>query len=182
MWWGSGRVWHTTLSPDGKMRWDGLTWVYSSAGDPPSVFEVMDPGSISANRFNRLPPRQLAAVILRKESDLFLFPFRYIDYIALGCLGDPVALLIISVLSLTVWVPGMPIVLLVCLSEALFGLTVIEGRLAKSKSRRRWWITIGSHRYLVPAAIARSLRDETEYRIYLTKLNSAVVNYERLEQ
>jgi hypothetical protein len=64
----------------------------------------------------------------------------------------------------------------------LIGLEVAEGPLATTQVKRRWSISVGSNDYQVPAKIAQVMRAGEHYRIFVTRLNPVVVNYERVAQ
>jgi hypothetical protein len=160
-------------------RWVGDKWVDSQGADAPLVFEVMDPQSLSANRRKRMSPGQFVTLLVEEEANLFVLPFRNLAAVAVGCLNWP-AWIVFPLVWPLIWIVLSPFVLLMCLAEATFGLDVVEGRVTRTVTGRQWWISIGSDSYHVPAAIGTIMLDDREYRLYLTKLNPMVVNYERL--
>jgi hypothetical protein len=181
LWWGSGHHWQTTLSPDGRLRWDGGTWISTPTGAPPEVLEAMDPWSLATNRGKRLSLSQLLSLIVREEASLLTFPFR-VPFDPGCAVAVPIVGFVLLLLWLVIWILGIPVVLLMCVVEMLIGLEVAEGPLATTQVKRRWSISVGSHDYQVPAKIAQVMRAGQHHRIFVTRLNPVVVNYERVAQ
>jgi hypothetical protein len=182
LWWGSGQHRHSALSPDGWFQWDGESWINSSTGAPPEVLEVMDPWSLAPNRGQHLSTRQLWKLILHEEVSLLLRPLVYdpLDF-GLGCLAAPFYPAAVFLWA-AFWVVLSPFVLLMCIVERLARLTVAEGPLQRTYEKGKWWIWVESDAYQVPAGIAQGMSDSEPYRLYLTRLNPVVINYERMRR
>jgi hypothetical protein len=109
-----------------------------------------------------------------------MFPLVHLfDFV--GC-AVPIVGFVVLLLWLVVWIVGIPVVLFMCVVEMLIGLEVAEGPLATTQVKRQWWISVGSHDYQVPAKIAQVMRAGEHHRIFVTRLNPVVVNYERVAQ
>lgn len=181
LWWGGGRHWQTTLSPDGRLRWDGRTWISTPTGARPEALEAMDPWSLATNRGKRISLSQLLSLIVREEASLLMFPFRV--PFDLGCaVAVPILGFVLLLLWLVIWIVGIPVVLLMCVVEVLIGLEVAEGPLATTQVKRQWSISVGLHDYQVPAETAQTMKAGEHHRIFATRLNHVVVNYERVAQ
>ena len=167
-WWGSRGWWTHAISADGRWRWTGQTWASTGGLTPPDCLETMNPQALPANRRGRMTWRQALGFIPKVLLDELA-----ILALGAGCLAGPIVLVILLAIALVT----LPVAIILLLVEALLGVRPEEGPLGKVERRA---ISVGETRVAARRKQIERLTEGAPHRLYLSRITSSLVNYERL--
>jgi len=148
---------------------------YASAVERPECLETMDPNALDTNRRHRLTPWQAFGLGWRHVGALLLITLG-----VTGCAIELGTLLVSFVVGLILLGLALPFLLMLVIIDSVLSLRTDEGALEKSRNGRRFFVTVGSTKARCRRVNFERMQAGAWHRIYITRVSSSLVNYERL--